>query len=117
MSFDKAKAMRNAERYVAQGKIRSAISEYRSVVDNDPRDIATLNMLGDLHAKSSDKREAVECYLRVADHYNNQGFAQKAIAMYNKVSRIQPNSLEVLTKLAELHKGKGSLSEARSHYT
>ncbi|MBK8466626.1 MAG: tetratricopeptide repeat protein [Chloracidobacterium sp.] len=117
MSFDKTKAMRNAERYVAQGKIRSAISEYRSVVDHDPRDIATLNMLGDLHAKSSDKREAVECYLQVAEHYNKQGFAQKAIAMYNKVSRIQPNSIEVLVKLAELHKGKGALSEAKEHYT
>jgi len=117
MSFDKTKAMRNAERYVAQGKIRSAISEYRSVVENDPRDIATLNMLGDLHAKSSDKREAVECYLQVAEHYNKQGFAQKAIAMYNKVSRIQPNSIEVLVKLAELHKGKGAFSEAKEHYT
>ena len=50
MGFDKSKAMRNAERYVAQGKIRAAIAEYRSVVDNDSRDITTLNMLGDLHA-------------------------------------------------------------------
>jgi tetratricopeptide (TPR) repeat protein len=117
MSFDKAKAMRNAERYVAQGKIRSAISEYRSVVDHDPRDIATLNMLGDLYAKSSEKRQAIDCYLQVADHYNTQGFAQKAIAIYNKVSRIQPESIEVSAKLAELHKIKGSLAEARAHYT
>lgn len=109
--------MRNAERYVAQGKIRAAITEYRSVVDNDPRDIATLNMLGDLHAKNSEKRQAVDCYMQVADHYHTQGFAQKAIAIYNKVSRIQPQSIEVSAKLAELHKGKGSLSEARSHYT
>ncbi len=117
MSFDKTKAMRNAERYVAQGKIRAAISEYRAVVENDPRDIATLNMLGDLYAKTSDKRQAVDCYFQVADHYNQQGFAQKAIAIYNKISRIQPDSIEVSAKLAELHKVKGSLSEARSHYT
>ncbi|HQZ97404.1 MAG TPA: tetratricopeptide repeat protein [Pyrinomonadaceae bacterium] len=117
MSFDKAKAMRNAERFVAQGKIRAAIAEYRSVVDNDPRDIATLNMLGDLYAKNSEKKEAVACYLQVAEHYNTQGFSQKAIAIYNKISRIQPESIEVSAKLAELHKIKGSLSEARSHYT
>jgi tetratricopeptide (TPR) repeat protein len=116
MSFDKSKAMRNAERYVAQGKIRSAINEYYTVVAHDPRDFATLNMLGDLHAKNSDKNLAVECYLQVAEHYNKQGFAQKAIAVYNKVSRIQPNSIEVLAKLAELHRGKGALSEAKSHY-
>lgn len=117
MSFDKAKAMRNAERFVAQGKIRAAIAEYRSVVDNDPRDIATLNMLGDLYAKNAEKKEAVSCYLQVAEHYNTQGFSQKAIAIYNKISRIQPDSIEVSAKLAELHKVKGSLSEARSHYT
>lgn len=116
MSFDKGKAMRNAERFVAQGKIRAAIAEYRAVVDNDPRDIATLNMLGDLYAKNSEKKDAVKCYLQVAEHYNKQGFAQKAIAIYNKISRIQPESIEVSAKLAELHKGKGSLSEARSHY-
>ena len=109
--------MRNAERFVAQGKIRAAIAEYREVVDNDPRDIATLNMLGDLYAKNSEKKEAVSCYLQVADHYNTQGFSQKAIAIYNKISRIQPDSIEVSAKLAELHKVKGSLSEARSHYT
>lgn len=117
MSFDKAKAMRNAERFVAQGKLRAAIAEYRSVVDNDPRDIATLNMLGDLYAKNAEKKEAVVCYFQVAEHYNTQGFSQKAIAIYNKISRIQPDSIEVSSKLAELHKVKGSLSEARSHYT
>src|SRR5437868_14369804 len=100
MSFDKSKAMRNAERHVAQGKIGAAISEYRAVVDNDPRDIATLNMLGDLYAKNADKRRAVECYMLVADHYNTQGFAQKAIAIFNKISRMQPDSIEVSAKLA-----------------
>ena len=117
MNFDKTKAMRNAEKYVAQGKIRSAIAEYRAVVGNDPRDIGTLNMLGDLLVKNSEKREAVSCYMLVAEHYAKQGFAQKAIAIYNKISRLQPESIEVSTKLAELYKTKGSLSEARSHYT
>src|SRR6188768_1610948 len=117
MSFDKAKAMRSAERFVAQGKLKNAIAEYRGVVENDPRDIATLNMLGDLYAKNSEKRDAVNCYFQVAEHYNKQGFAQKAIAVYNKISRIQPDSIEVWGKLAELHKVKGSLSEARAHYT
>ncbi|MBL8181912.1 MAG: tetratricopeptide repeat protein [Blastocatellia bacterium] len=116
MSFDKTKAMRNAERYVSQGKIRAAIGEYRMVVDADPRDIGTLNMLGDLLSKNAEKKEAIECYLRVAEHYSTQGFAQKAIAIYNKISRLQPDSIEVSTKLAELYATKGSLNEARSHY-
>ena len=114
--FDKSKAMRSAERYLSQGKLRDAISEYRKVVDHEPRDIVTLNMLGDLYSKDSDTRSAVNCYRSVAEHYSNQGFDQKAIAVYNKISRLQPNSPEVSQKLAELYKQKGSLKEARSHY-
>jgi tetratricopeptide (TPR) repeat protein len=116
MTFDKTKAMRNAERFLSQGKIRSAISEYKQVVDHDPRDYVTLNMLGDLHTKNSDMRAAVGCYTSVAEHYSKQGFAAKAIAVYNKISRIEPNSVKVAEKLAELYKTKGSVKEARSHY-
>jgi len=41
MSFDKNKAMRNAERFLSQGKIRAAINEYQRVVENDPTDFST----------------------------------------------------------------------------
>lgn len=116
MSFDKIKAMRNAERFLAQGKIRAAINEYKRVVENDSNDFSTLNMLGDLYAKASDKSEAIKCFTRVAEHYAEQGFAQKAIAIYNKVSRLIPESLEVSAKLAQLYQMKGSVAEARSHY-
>ena len=116
MVFDKTKAMRNAERYLAQGKIQNAIGEYKQVVANDPKDFGTLNMLGDLHAKNSETAQAVRCYTSVAQHYAKQGFAQKAIAIYNKISKLQPNSIEIAAKLADLYKQKGSINEARAHY-
>jgi tetratricopeptide (TPR) repeat protein len=116
MSFDKVKAMRTAERFLSQGKIRAAISEYKRIVENDPKDFSTLNVLGDLHVKGSESDEAVGCYTKVAEHYSKQGFAQKAIAIYNKISRLQPNSADVSAKLAKLYQLKGSVAEARSHY-
>ena len=116
MVFDKTKAMRNAERHVAQGKIQLAIGEYKQVVSHDPKDIATLNMLGDLYAKTSEKKQAIACYTSVAEHYSKQGFAQKAIAIYNKISKLEPGSAEISEKLAELYRAKGSTNEARTHY-
>lgn len=116
MSFDKLKAMRNAERFLSQGKIRAAISEYKRIVENDPKDFSTLNVLGDLYVRNSESSEAVSCYTKVAEHFSKQGFAQKAIAIYNKISRIQPNSADVSAKLAKLYQMKGSFAEARSHY-
>jgi len=116
MVFDKTKAMRNAERFLAQGKIRLAINEYKQVVENDQRDLITLNLLGDLYAKVSENSLAVKCYMAVAEHYEKQGFDQKAIAVYNKIARIQPNSLTVTERLAELYRSKGAYAEAKSHY-
>lgn len=117
MSFDKVKTMRNAERFLAQGKIRAAIGEYRQIVENDPRDFSTLNILGDLYVKDTNQDQAVECFRLVAEYYGNQGFAQKAIAIYNKISRLQPGSVEISVKLAELYQSRGSLVEARAHYS
>lgn len=116
MSFNKTKAMRNAERYLTQGKIQAAISEYKQVVENDPKDINSRNMLGDLYIKADDTQAAVNCYQEVADHYNTQGFAKKAIAIYNKIYRIEPDSIEVVAKLAELYQVRGSMAEAQGHY-
>jgi len=116
MSFDKTKYMRNAERFLAQGKIRPAIGEYKRIVENDPKDFSILNMLGDLYVKAQDTQEAVKCYTLVAEHYAKQGFAQKAIAIYNKISRLMPDLMEVSAKLAQLYHSKGSVAEARTHY-
>lgn len=116
MTFDKTKAMRNAEKFLAQGKIKSAIIEYELVAKFDTKDFGTVNTLGDLYVKTTDTNAAIRCYSIVADHYSKQGFAQKAIAIYNKISRLAPHSFEVWHKLADLYKQKGSVNEARAHY-
>jgi tetratricopeptide (TPR) repeat protein len=117
MSFNKSKNRQTAERYLAQGKIRAAINEYVYIVDNDPADHNTLNILGDLYARVNQKEEAVECFKRLAEHYNKQGFSQKAIAIYNKITRLKPDAVEVSAKLAPLYQMKGLVAEARSHYS
>lgn len=117
MSFDKTKFLRNAEKFLAQGKVRAAIGEYKRIVESDPKDFSTLNILGDLYVKASDTNEAVKCYTAVAEHYGKQGFAQKAIAIYNKILRITPDAPEISLKLAQFYQLKGSPAEARVHYS
>ncbi len=116
MSFDKTKAMRNAERFLSQGKISSAIGEFRQVITHDPRDFSTMNMLGDLYVKNSETKPAADCYKAVAEHYAKQGFAQKSIAVYNKIVKLNPNSPETTLRLAELYREKGSIGDARVHF-
>ena len=116
MAFDKTKVVRAAEKYLAQGKIPAAIKEYRVIVEHDPADFTALNMLGDLHVRAGNKDEATTAFTRIAEHYREQGFALKAIAMYKKIDRLQPGSVEIANKLAALYEIQGLLVDARTQY-
>ena len=98
MAFDKAKVLKAAEKFLAQGKISSAIKEYRQIVDNDTDDLTALNMLGDLHARAGEDDDAILCFERIAEHFREQEFNLKAIAMYKKIERLKPRRA-ILTNL------------------
>jgi tetratricopeptide (TPR) repeat protein len=116
MAFDKAKVVRAAEKYLAQGKIPAAIKEYRQIVENDSNDFTALNMLGDLYVRQNDKQAAAQCFIRIAEHYREEGFQSKAIAMYKKIDRLNPRSPEIAGKLAVLYETQGLIVDARAQY-
>ena len=88
MGFDKAKVLRAAEKYLAQGKITAAIAEYLQIVENDADDFMALNVLGDLYARAKQNTEAIACFTRIAEHYRVQGFALKAVdSLQNGIGR------------------------------
>lgn len=116
MGFDKAKVVRAAEKYLAQGKIAAAIIEYRNIVAHDENDFAALNTLGDLYIRTKQQDEAVGCFRHVAEHYRQQGFTLKAIAMYKKIDRLLPGEPEIAGNLAVLYEEQGLLVDARAQY-
>jgi pilus assembly protein FimV len=113
--FNKQKALANAEKYVQQGKLQNAISEYEKVIKNDPKDLTVTNTVGDLYSRLGESDKATECFKNVGDAYATQGFTVKAIAMYKKISKLKP-SLEGLLKLAELYSQQGLFNDARAQY-
>lgn len=116
MAFDKAKVLKNAEKFLSQGKINAAIKEYRQIVDNDVNDLTALNMLGDLYVRANKKEEAASCFERIAEHYSAQEFTLKAIAMYKKIERIRTRDPIIANKLAELYAAQGLVHDARAQY-
>lgn len=116
MGFDKAKAIRAAEKYLASGKIPSAIQEYTRIVEHDAEDFNALNTLGDLYARIEKRAEAATCYRRVAEHYREQGFTLKAVAMYKKLTRFVPEDQHTGLALASLYEQQGLMVDARQHY-
>lgn len=116
MTFDKVKTLRAAEKFLEIGKIPAAIKEYCKIVEEEPDDFTTLNILGDLHVRVGNHPAAISCFRRIADHYREQEFALKAIAMFRKIDRLQPNDVEIATNLADLYAQQELIVEARSHY-
>jgi tetratricopeptide (TPR) repeat protein len=116
MVFEKAKVLKAAEKFLSQGKINAAIKEYRQIVENDQNDLTTLNMLGDLYSRAGQNDQAISCFSRIAEHYREQEFSLKAIAMYKKIERLKPRDPATASKLATLYTTQGLTADARSQY-
>ncbi|MCI0625368.1 MAG: tetratricopeptide repeat protein [Acidobacteria bacterium] len=116
MALNKAKVLKSADKYVIQGKISHAIIEYQKLIKEDPTDLPLVNTLGDLYVRIGNIPEAVKCFTRLAESYDNGGFVVRAIAMYKKVSKIDPGQIQSLSRLADLYLRQGLNSDARAHY-
>src|ERR1700746_141580 len=113
--FNKQKVLGAAEKYVQQGKLPNAISEYEKILKADPKDLTVMNTIGDLHARLGESDKAGECFKSVGDAYAAQGFTVKAIAMYKKLSKLKA-SMECVLRLAELYTQQGLFNDARAQY-
>src|SRR5262245_14171977 len=102
MPFDRDDTLRSAEKLLRQGKLDAAIAEYRKVIDDQPNDWNTANALGDLYFRAGQTDKAVAEYGRIADHLANEGFFQKAVAVYRKIIKIKPDDERSMWQLGGL---------------
>ena len=116
MSFNKAKSLKTASKYVQGGKYQSAIEEYRQIAQADPSDVTTLNTLGDLFVKVGQTSEAIASFMHIAEHYRVSGFYLKSIAMLKKVSKLDVGNIDVSLKLATLYAQQKLIVDARHQY-
>ncbi|HJX85826.1 MAG TPA: tetratricopeptide repeat protein, partial [Candidatus Angelobacter sp.] len=114
--FNKAKVLSAAEKYVQQGKLPNAIAEYEKVIKEDPKDLTVLNTIGDLYARVGQNDQACGYFRKVGDQYAQNGFTVKAIAIYKKLTKLNPSAADCLTKLAELYTQQGLFNDARAQY-
>ncbi len=113
---NKTKLLRDAEKYVLQGKIPQAIAEYLKIIKADPSDVLTLNTVGDLYLRQGKVSEANSYFSQVAESYARNNFFLKAIAVYRKILNADPANIEINLTLASLYLKQGQNVEARSLY-
>ncbi len=116
MAIDRDKITHLAERLVLQGKIDAAIAQYELLVKDNPREMNTINKIGDLYSRLGKKKEAILQFNKIGEHYAKDGFFLKAIAIYKKIAKLDPASIESYQRLADLYAQQGLVTEARSQY-
>jgi tetratricopeptide (TPR) repeat protein len=111
--MDRDETLRKAEKLLRQGRLDAAIAEYARLVEEQPKDWATANLLGDLHVRAGQIDQAVAQYTRVAEHFAEEGFVAKASALYKKIVKISPDDDGALRRTAELSVQQGLAADAR----
>jgi pilus assembly protein FimV len=116
MASSKEQLLQSAEKFLAKGKLEPALKEYLRLLDENPKDVATLNRVGDLYVRMNRPAESIQYYTRIADSYSRDGFFLKAIAIFKKINKIDPARLDIYEKLADLYHKQGLTQDARSQY-
>jgi tetratricopeptide (TPR) repeat protein len=108
--------LRSAEKHIAKGKFEPALKDYLRVLEDNPRDISTLNKVGDLHVRLNRAADSIPFFTRIAEVCSLDGFFLKAIAIYKKINKIDPARLEVYERLGDLYTKQGLTQDSRTQY-
>ncbi len=114
MAIDREASLRRAEKLLRQGRLDAAIEEYERLIEDQPLDWNTRNLLGDLHVRAGHVEQAVEHVTAIADHFAQEGFFSRAIALYKKVVKIKPDDEHALLQSAEIAARQGLLVDAKA---
>ncbi|MCP5106283.1 MAG: tetratricopeptide repeat protein [bacterium] len=108
--------LKRANKLFRQGKTDAAVKEYKQILAIKPDDLEVRRIVGDLQLRQNNSAEAIEQFDWIADYYLKEGFFAKAIAMYKRITRVDPNYEGALFKLADLYTKQGLVIEAKQIY-
>jgi tetratricopeptide (TPR) repeat protein len=95
--------LRSAQKYLTSNKTNRALDEYLKLLKSTPTDWNLMIQVADLYLKMNQTGEAIKYFQKVADHYTAEGFVQKAIAIYRRILKVNPELFEIRVKLAEFY--------------
>jgi cAMP-dependent protein kinase regulator len=87
--------------YLAKRDYRSALAAIASEVKQRPESFNVLLRQAEILALAGDRSEAIAVYESLARHFIAKGFYARAIALTNKIQRIDPARADVTRQLAE----------------
>jgi tetratricopeptide (TPR) repeat protein len=103
VAIDREKALLSAQKFIDKKRFDRALEEYQRILREEPNDTRTLLKLGDLQIRMQAFADAMSTYDRVAQLYEAQGFAVKAVAVYKQIrDHIQKRSPDLADKFVHV---------------
>ncbi len=103
MADTRKELLKNANKFFRQGKMYEAISEYEKIISLDPENLDIRRIVGDLHLRQDNILAALKQFEWITDYYRKEGFFAKAVEMFKRINRIDPNYKITLFNPADLH--------------
>ncbi|MGH9457513.1 MAG: tetratricopeptide repeat protein [Thermoanaerobaculia bacterium] len=107
---------RIADHYAKDGFFLKAIAIFKKINKLDPSRLEIYAKLADLYAKQGLAMEAKGQYQVLADYYMKHGDPDNALKTFQKIAELDPNSINVHVKLADLFSQNGKTAEALKEY-
>jgi pilus assembly protein FimV len=108
----KDKHLAAAQKYLERGSFEKALTEFQGAVKEDPKDTRTWLRMAEVYVRLGHNDKATEVYQKTVDLYVEQGFFQRAVAVYKNIIKLSPDFVEARTKLADVFRQLGLLSDA-----
>jgi tetratricopeptide (TPR) repeat protein len=105
-----------ADHYSKDGFFLKAIAIFKKINKLDPSKLDIYAKLADLYAKQGLAMEAKSQYQVLADYYLKHGEPGNALGIYRKISELDPQSINVHVKLADLYSQNNQTAEALKEY-
>jgi len=112
MAIDRAKIQKQAETYMAGGKVDRAIEEFRKLLEDKPDDFNLMNRIGDAFLQIGRMADALDMFKRAGQGFEHSGFTNKAAAVFKKAHRAAPEDVDVAGRLAETYRATNMIKDA-----
>ncbi len=99
---------------IDQVKLGKEIERFRYNLQLNPNDTESLRQLGTIYQTAGMAEEAIQCFVRLAELYQQSKQMDLALAYYRKVERMGDNErrASILKEIALIHQGSGQMDEA-----
>ncbi len=105
-----------AKHHGERGFHAKAIATYKIITKIDPKNNSAYRQLADLYNKEGLPNEAREALILVAQNFSEKGELQDAKEAYERILEMQPESIKVRIKLAEIYEKTKDTAKATTEF-